>query len=153
MSLVPTEEPENTLGAWQAVHIWKCDTRACFPPSGELRNTNGHENKKEHNNFCKFRMLFVEPFLFFVYFCFFERETGGQNGSRKGQRERETQNPKQAPGFELSAQSLTRGSNSQTARSGPEPKSGAQLTEPPRRPNAEHFYTWFSKEYERSFGL
>ena len=29
----------------------------------------------------------------------------------EGQRERETQNPKQAPGSELSAQSVTRGSN------------------------------------------
>ena len=32
----------------------------------------------------------------------------------KGQRERETQNPKQAPGSELSAQSPMRGSNPQT---------------------------------------
>ena len=35
----------------------------------------------------------------------------------EGQRERETQNPKQAPGSELSAQSLTRGSNPPTVRS------------------------------------
>ena len=34
-----------------------------------------------------------------------------------GQRERETQNVKQAPGSELSAQSPTRGSNAQTMRS------------------------------------
>ena len=33
------------------------------------------------------------------------------------QRERETQNPKQAPGSKLSAQSLTWGSNSQTVGS------------------------------------
>ena len=33
------------------------------------------------------------------------------------ERERETQNPKQDPGSELSAQSLTRGSNSRTVRS------------------------------------
>ena len=51
----------------------------------------------------------------------------------EGQRERETQNPKQAPGSEPSAQSLTRGSNPRTARSRPEPKSGAQPAEPPRR--------------------
>ena len=37
--------------------------------------------------------------------------------SREGQRERETQNLKQAPGSELSTQSLTQGSNSQTTRS------------------------------------
>ena len=52
----------------------------------------------------------------------------------KGQRERETQNLKQALGSKLSARSLMRGSNSQTARSCPEPKSASQLTEPPRRP-------------------
>ena len=38
-------------------------------------------------------------------------------GEWEGQRERETQDPKQAPGSELSAQSPTRGSNSQTMRS------------------------------------
>ena len=37
----------------------------------------------------------------------------------EGQRERETQNGKQAPGSEPSAQSPTRGSNSRTARSWP----------------------------------
>ena len=50
-------------------------------------------------------------------------------------RERETQNLKQAPGSDLSAQSPTRRSNSRTARPWPEPKSAAYLTEPPRRPN------------------
>ena len=45
-----------------------------------------------------------------------ERERDGVRVG-EGQREKETQNPKQAPGSELSAQSLTRGSNSQTARS------------------------------------
>ena len=38
------------------------------------------------------------------------------------EREREAQILKQAPGSELSAQSPTPGSNSQTARSRPEPK-------------------------------
>ena len=53
---------------------------------------------------------------FFVYLSLRERER--QTMSRGGaERERETQNPKQAPGSELSAQSPTRGSNSQTARS------------------------------------
>ena len=53
-------------------------------------------------------------FLTFIYFCEAER-----NRARPGeeQRERETQNPKQAPGNELSAQSLTRGLKSQTVRS------------------------------------
>ena len=52
----------------------------------------------------------------------------------EGKRERETQDPEQAPGSEGSAQSPTRGSNAQTVRSRPEPRSDAQLTEPPRRP-------------------
>ena len=53
----------------------------------------------------------------------------------KEQRERETQNPKWAPGSELSAQSPTRGLNSRTVRSWPEQKLDAQLTEPPRCPS------------------
>ena len=40
----------------------------------------------------------------------------------EGQRKRETQIPKQAPGSELSAQRPTRGSNSRTVRSLPELK-------------------------------
>ena len=50
----------------------------------------------------------------FILFILRHRETA-QAG--EGQRERETQNPKQALGSELSAQSLMRGSNSQTVRS------------------------------------
>ena len=46
-----------------------------------------------------------------------------------------TQNPKQDPGSELSAQSPMRGSNSQTARLWPESKPDAQPTKPPRRPH------------------
>ena len=73
-------------------------------------------------------------YFFNVYFFFFlERETERKQG-RGRERERETQNPKQAPGSEPSAQSPTRGSNSQTVRSRPEPKSDAPPTEPPRRP-------------------
>ena len=50
-----------------------------------------------------------------VYLFLRERETDrGEQG--RGQ-ERETRNPKQAPGSELSAQSPTWGSNSQTMRS------------------------------------
>ena len=49
-----------------------------------------------------------------------ERERERENTSRGGaerEREKETQNPKQAPDSELSAGSLTRGSNSPTVRS------------------------------------
>ena len=52
----------------------------------------------------------------------FERETRYKWG--RG-RERGTQDLKQAPGSELSAQSPMRGLNPQTVRSGPEPKSDA----------------------------
>ena len=51
----------------------------------------------------------------------------------EGQKERETQNQKQATGSELPAQSLMEASNSQTVRSEPELKSDAQETEPPRQ--------------------
>ena len=53
----------------------------------------------------------------FIYF--WERQKG-RAWAGEGQRERETQNPKQPPGSDLSAQSLTWGLNSQTARSWPE---------------------------------
>ena len=67
----------------------------------------------------------------FIYFWERERDRAW---AEKGQRERETQNPKQAPGSELSAQNLTWGSSSWNTRSWPEPKSDAQPPEPPRRP-------------------
>ena len=59
--------------------------------------------------------------FFFFSVCFFERERDTVL-VEEGQTERETQNPKQAPGSKLSAQSPMRGSNLRTARSWPEPK-------------------------------
>ena len=57
--------------------------------------------------------------FFFIYFkkiySFLKERDRAQ--TEVGQRERGTQNLKQAPGSELSAQSPTGGSNSQTARS------------------------------------
>ena len=50
------------------------------------------------------------------------------------ERERGTQDPKQVPGSELSAQSPMWGLNSRTVRSWPEPKSDAQPTKQPRHP-------------------
>ena len=58
---------------------------------------------------------------------------------RRGERERETLNRKQAPGFELSAPSPTRGLNPWAVRSWPEPTSDAQPTEPPRCPNCMQY--------------
>ena len=58
-------------------------------------------------------------------FCLFLRETETEREQGRGREsEREIQNPKQAPGSELSAQSpMTRASNSRTVRSQPELKS------------------------------
>ena len=62
----------------------------------------------------------------------------------EGQRERETRNQKQAPDSELSAQSPTWGSNSQTVRLWPKPKSVAQPAEPSRRPEIACVLRFFS---------
>ena len=56
----------------------------------------------------------------------------GGGAETEGDRESE-----QTLGSELSAQSLTGGSNPRTVRSWPEPKSGAQLTEPHRCPKVK----------------
>ena len=55
--------------------------------------------------------------FFFFYFSFYIYLFFDRDRAQWGRvRERETQNLKQAPGSELSAQSPTQGSNSQTAR-------------------------------------
>ena len=64
------------------------------------------------------RPMTLCPIFFLMFLFIFERERERQSVSRGGaERERKTQNPKQAPGSQLSAQSPTRSSNSQTARS------------------------------------
>ena len=73
-------------------------------------------------------------FFFFLTFIQFWKAEGDRAWMGEGQRKRDTQNLKQAPGSELSAQSPMRDSNSRTATSWPEPKLAAQPTEPPRRP-------------------
>ena len=60
--------------------------------------------------------------LFNIYLFLRDRDgvlvgKGQREIEREREREREIQNPKQAPGSELSAQSPTWGSNSQTVRS------------------------------------
>ena len=70
----------------------------------------------------KGQMAFVDitslfPFFFFVNVLFIFERDNRNNVSREGQRERETQNPKQAPGSELSPQSPMRCSNARTLRS------------------------------------
>ena len=66
----------------------------------------------------------------------FEKERQSSSG-RRAERERETQNLKQAPGSELSAHSSMWGSNSQTVRSQSESKSDTQPNEPPRHPEKQ----------------
>ena len=59
------------------------------------------------------RPCHLKTFFFKCFYLFLrERET-----AQVGEGQRETQNPKQAPGSELSARSPTRGWNSWTARS------------------------------------
>ena len=107
-------------------HMWNCKY---FLPFCRL-----HFNFPEHF-FCCSEAFWIDGvtlvYLFFLrfYFYFWERERDRVRAG-EGQRERE-QNPKQAPGSELSVQNPTWGLNPRTARSWPEPKSDAQLTEPP----------------------
>ena len=69
--------------------------------------------------------------LTFIYFWETKRD---KVWAGEGQKERETQNPKKAPDFELSAQRPMQGLNPWMVRSWPEPKSHAQPTEPHRHP-------------------
>ena len=66
-------------------------------------------------------MSALNSIFFNILFIFeTERETEHEQGrvrERETERQRERKNPKQAPGSELSAQSLTRGLNPRTARS------------------------------------
>ena len=78
--------------------------------------------------------------FFNVYLFFREREREWEQG--EGQRERETQNLRQAPCSELSAQSLTRGSNPWTTKSQPDLKSDTEPTEPPRHPLMHWILIW-----------
>ena len=61
----------------------------------------------------------VKYFLLKIFFnvLFIFKTERDRVRAGEGQRERETQNPKQAPGSELSAQSPTQGSNSGIVRS------------------------------------
>ena len=68
-------------------------------------------------------------FSLFSLFLFFSERQSVSRGVEE--RERETQNLKQAPGSELSAQSPTWGLNPRAMRSRPELKWDAQPAEPP----------------------
>ena len=86
--------------------------------------------------------LHVRKYYFFKCLLVLrERQSMNKGGAES---ERETQNPKRAPGSERSAQSPSRGSNSRTVRSRPEPKSDTQPTEPPER--LELLIVWNANE-------
>ena len=69
--------------------------------------------------------MYVCTYVYCLMFIFEREREREREQTGEGQREGETQNLKQAPGSELSAQSLAWGSNLQTVRSWPEPKSDA----------------------------
>ena len=75
----------------------------------KMRNTNYNHKEEVDLSPDLFKKIFFNVYLFLR-----QRETEHERGRV---RERETQNLKQAPGSELSAQSPTRGSNSGIARS------------------------------------
>ena len=81
--------------------------------------------KIPHAGMCNFSHLFF--FFFFNVYFYFLRETDTECEQGRAERERDTQNLKQAPGSELSAQNLTLCLNSQTLR--PEPKLTGHLTD------------------------
>ena len=66
--------------------------------------------------------------MFFKCLFIFEKERETEASMIGAERETKTQNPKQAPGSEPSAQSPLRGSNSQTMRSWPELNKVRRLT-------------------------
>ena len=69
--------------------------------------------------------IFLPSFLSFFFNIYSFLRDRDRVRVVEGQRRRGTQNPKQAPGSELSAQSPMWGSNPQNVRSLPEPKSDA----------------------------
>ena len=79
------------------------------PPNIWLLKTKGLNSYKQWDLEPKALIFF---FMFLFYFLKRDRALAGEE-----QRERETQNLKQAPDSEVSAQSLTPGSNSLTVRS------------------------------------
>ena len=104
---------------------------ACFPleysiPVGAQFKWHSTGSLLECSLLGQLTRLLVFIYFFNVYLFFRVR-------AEDGQRERKTQNLKQAPGSEISAQSWMWGLNSWTTRSWPELKSDAQLTESPRR--------------------
>ena len=123
-----------------------CDEHPLQYISVESLNCTPETNITLHVNWNLFFLMFIYLFLRET-----EREVLGAY-IEEGQKESEIQNLKQAPGCKLSAQSLTRGLNSQTVRSWPEPKSDAQPTEPPRCPTEYVILDLRVVEFKRHIG-
>ena len=85
----------------------------------------------------------------FIYLWKTQRDRARAEESREREK---SQNPKQAPGSELSAQSLTQGSNPQTVRSWPELTLDIQLTEPARCPSFFFFFFLRAVSQDRESG-
>ena len=106
-------------------------SRSCFL----LEEISLYNGKRESWAFAKV-LDDLWDFIFSMFIYFWEAETECEQ-ARGREREGDRifrQNLKQAPGSELSARSVMRGSNSWAVRSWPELKLEPQLTEPPRCP-------------------
>ena len=76
--------------------------------------------------------------LFLKVYLFLRGKSVSGGGKRDGDRGSEA-------GSALKAERPMQGSNQQTVRSGPEPKSDAYPTEPPRHPRSGTTLKWYSK--------
>ena len=117
-----------------ALHLYADDSHICFRQP--LNSTLMYQPAYSTSMLEFKKIFFFFKFFFNVYLFLRQRETAHEWGRV---RERETQNLKQAPGSELWAQSPTRGSNSRTARSWPEPKSALNRLSHPGAPKIVFF--------------
>ena len=116
-------------GTWvQNSNKWADDDATC-PQSVKTTGLEG-------NCAASFSLSFYSQFSFLFFFLFFNVYLFLRESVSRGGAERDTHTESKAgSSSELSAQSPTQGSNSQSVRSWPEPKSDTQPTEPPRHPN------------------
>ena len=109
-----------------------------------LKNKNKTLRKNKCASALEVVLLIFNFFLMFI----FKRQREHKWG-RSGERGR--QNPQQAPGSELSVQSLTWGSNSWTARSWPELKSAVNHLSHPGAPSPFSFLNFVSGRGDSSW--
>ena len=126
---------KGPAGPQTAVLRWHCLKRR-EGSLGRGRHLWGHDDHKmkEARRQLKWRTFF------FFFLHLFLRDIVRQSGSGERSEREEGTGSEAGSSSELSAQSLTRGLNSQAVRSWSEQKSDAQPTEPPRRPWNERSY-------------